>query len=45
MAGRFTAVTLSLLAASAACAGQGGVWNPDLVKSQAVIGAGVLVKF
>jgi hypothetical protein len=32
-------------AASSACAGQGGVWYPDLSKHQTAVGGGILVKF
>jgi putative OmpL-like beta-barrel porin-2/carboxypeptidase family protein len=31
--------------AAGACAGQGGIWYPDLSKHQATIGGGILVKF
>jgi hypothetical protein len=27
------------------CAGEGGIWNPELVKREIVWGAGVMVKF
>jgi hypothetical protein len=40
-----TAGTNLLSAAAAACGSQGGVWFPDLVKSEAMWSAGVLVKF
>jgi hypothetical protein len=32
-------------AATSACAGQGGVWYPDLSKYQTTLGGGILVKF
>jgi hypothetical protein len=31
--------------AASACAGQGGIWYPDLTKQQATLGGGILVKF
>lgn len=31
--------------AASACAGQGGIWYPDLSKHQATLGGGILVKF
>jgi hypothetical protein len=31
--------------ASDNCAGEGGIWYPDLRKSEAIWGAGVMVKF
>jgi len=35
----------SLVQAQGACASSGGVWFPDLVKTEAMLSAGVLVKF
>jgi hypothetical protein len=40
-----TAGTSNLAAAQAACGGAGNVWFPDLRRSQAVLSAGVMVKF
>jgi hypothetical protein len=40
-----TAGTSDPTAAPAACASQGGVWQPDLRKTQAAVSAGVMVKF
>ena len=40
-----TAGTANLTQALAACGGQGGIWFPDLRKSEAKLSAGVMVKF
>lgn len=40
-----TAGTADPVAAQAACNGAGGVWSPDLRRSQASLGFGVMVKF
>ena len=40
-----TAGTADPVAAQAACFGAGGIWRPDLRRSQAVLGFGVMVKF
>lgn len=40
-----SAGTNSLTAAQTACSGAGGVWFPDLRRSQASLSVGVLVKF
>jgi hypothetical protein len=40
-----SAGTADSTAAASACAGQGGVWYPDLSKHQTAVGGGILVKF
>jgi hypothetical protein len=40
-----TAGTADPVAAQAACAGAGGIWHPDLRRSQASLSFGVMVKF